>query len=297
MTPTLTLEIEEEIVIVPRPPSGRSWALLFVICGLLLFSLAALQVISFVEYERSQRYLTALIDRIASPSLPPSQQAIAIVEYLRNKSDRSNRQSFLLPIFSVLRPTAKEVATGGGDCADQSRFTIVLLKLRNIQAQKWALYDPHLKPHHAVVELISERGKMVIDPLFGMWFPRPDGGYYDIESLRRNREILRQRVQELTANSTETEPATDGYHVRIREYPLKSYIYTNARTINWDKSLVMRLSYRLLHFSIGDLANHVPRPDFVEQPALMVIYGAIIPEVCILIVLIGAVRRWRRQSL
>jgi hypothetical protein len=290
MTLTLAFEIEEEIVIVRRPPRGRPWAPFYVVCALLLISLAALQAISLVEYARDQRRLTLLVNQIASPSLPPSQQAMAINDFLRPKSDRSNRQYYLAPIFAFLRPTAEEIARDGGDCADRSRLMIVLLGLRGIHATKWALYGPQMKPHHAVAELDSERGKMVIDPLFGLVFSRPEGGYYDIAALRRDSTILRQRVQELAAQNLQ--PGT----APVRGYPLNQYVYSNVRTINWEKSRVMHALYGLLHFFIGDRANYIARPGFVEQPALMIVYGAIIPEVCVLIALIGVARRQKKLS-
>jgi len=272
---------------------SRLRANLYMACALVLVISATLQVVSLVSYAREEAFLVALMNRIASPSLPPSEQAIAISNFLSDKSDRSNRQYFLLPVFGFLRPTAEEVASAGGDCADQSRLTIVLLGLRNIHAEKWALYDPTMKPHHAVVELDSEHGKMVIDPLFNLWFPRPEGGYYGIESLRQNPEILSQRVRDLAARTDD--PVRDDQY-RLREYPLNRYIYTNARTINWEKSPAMHLAYRILHALLGDRANYISRPEFAERPALMVVYGAIIPEVLALIVLLGAAGREKRMT-
>ena len=260
------------------------------VCISLLAILAATQLVSLRHYESDREYLTKLMDQIASPSLPPSQQAIAINNYLRPKSERSNRQYYLSPIFAFLRPTAGEIAESGGDCTDRSRLMVVLLGLHNIHAEKWALYDPHMKPHHAVVELDSEQVKMVIDPLFGLWFPRPEGGFYDIAALRQDPKILRQRVQELIGQKAQPGTAS------LQDYPLSEYVYSNARTINWNKSWVMRVSYGVLHFLIGDRANYITRPAWAERPSLMVTYGAIIPEALVIIALIGATRRRRNTS-
>lgn len=233
----------------------------------LLVMCVLLQATALVKYLEDQAYLRGLMSQIASPSLPPSQQAEAISRYLAYKPDESLDSYFLLPIFRPLRPSAREVADQGGDCADRSRLMVVVLELRNIQATKWALYTPSGEPKHAVVELRSEAGKMVIDPLYDMWFPKPTGGFYDIDDLRRDSSILRDRVLALRAESaTRITP-------RIDWYPLDRYIYKNARSINWDKSIVMRGAYRVLHALLGHRIDDVWRPEFTSQPALMIIYG------------------------
>ena len=87
---------------------------------------------------------------------------------------------------------------------DRSRLVIRLLRLHGIEASKWALYTKEMKSVHAVVELEAETGKMVADPLYGLWFPRPDGGYYDIKELRQSPSILRGRIQTLVREGNAT---------------------------------------------------------------------------------------------
>ena len=69
------------------PNKSRLKAYLYLVCALILVVSAALQAVSLVAYARDERYLVALMNRIASPSLPPSEQAIAISNYLNDKSD------------------------------------------------------------------------------------------------------------------------------------------------------------------------------------------------------------------
>ncbi len=45
--------------------------------------LFVLQCISIVDYLNEERYLSGLMDRIAPRSLPPSEQAIKVVESLK----------------------------------------------------------------------------------------------------------------------------------------------------------------------------------------------------------------------
>ena len=71
-----------------------------------------------------------------------------------------------------------EVLEHGGDCADRSRLLIVLLRHEGIYATKVALHDSQGSPQHAVVSasIEDEDHSMVIDALFGMYFPKPEGG-------------------------------------------------------------------------------------------------------------------------
>ena len=69
---------------------------------------------------------------------------------------------------------------------------IALLHLPAIESPKWGLYSKDLRPQHAVTEVHVENGEMVVDPLFGLWFSRPDGdGYYGVKDLKDHPEILK----------------------------------------------------------------------------------------------------------
>lgn len=248
----------------------RKWYFLSILAIALGF-----QFISAAYYFREQAELGNYLDRVANPSSPPSELTKDVVLSLKGKPDE-NDSYFLLPLFRPLRPAPWQVIEKGGDCADRSRAVIALLRLRGIHASKWALYDAHGESVHAVLEADVESGKMVVDPLFGLWFPRPQGGYYDIGALRQNSKIIAQRIAELRAQGVQ--PGTD----RLDFYPLNRYVYTHARTINWDKNVILRFLYALLHRILGERADSLARPAFAEEPPLMVIYGSATLEVAVL---------------
>lgn len=235
----------------------------------LLSTVTTVQVLAFSAYLEDKRELTALFDAIAQRNLPPSEQIKRVLSFLRDKPMIRNESYFFLPVFSFLRPTARQVVTQGGDCADRSRLVVSLLDLRNIRASKWALYSEDLRPQHAVVEAEVEAGKMVVDPLFGLWFPRPEGRYYGIQELAANPYVLESRVQELLSRGEQPGVAS------LRLYPLDKYVYQNARTINWQKSVAMRLIHRFLQQTLGKSVDEIPRPAVVEEPALMVTWGMV----------------------
>ena len=240
--------------------------------GVALLAALAVQSYVLVAYLRDQQFLHQLMDRIASSALPPSEQVKCIVDSFRGQPIESNDEFFLASVFRFLRPTPRQVSELGGCCSDRCRLIVVLLGLRGIRASKWAIYSPDLVPCHAVVELEAESGKMVVDPSYGLWFPRPDGGYYGVEQLRNHPEILPQRIQELRAKGNPMGLAN------LASYPLDEYTFTHARTMNWDKIWVSRMLYRLLYRVMGARVNKAFRPAWAEQPALIILCTVFLVE-------------------
>jgi hypothetical protein len=253
-----------------------------IVIAVVIACLFVLQCISVIDYLREEDYLLGLMDRIAPRSLPPSEQAIKVVESLKNlpvkefSSTRQDTPYFLLPIFSFLRPMPRQVMEQGGDCADRSRLVIRMLRLHGIEASKWALYTQEMKSVHAVVELEAETGKMVADPDFGLWFPRSSGGYYSIRDLRQSPKILRDRIQSLVEQGKRP-GASD-----LRKYPLDDYIYEYAKTINWEKWVVTWPLYKILSVIMGPSVDDLQRPAFVEAPQLMVVIIAAVLQASLL---------------
>jgi len=264
--------------------------------------LFVLQCISFIDYLNEEEYLLGLMDRVAPRSLPPSDQAIKVVESLKGlpvkdfSALQQDSRYFLLPIFSFLRPMPRQVMEQGGDCADRSRLVIRMLRLHGIGASKWALYTKEMKSVHAVVELEAEAGKMVADPLYGLWFPRPDGGYYDIKELRQSPSILQGRIQTLLREGVR--PGSSD----LKSYPIDEYTYQYAKSINWEKWAVTWPLYKALSIIIGPSIDNFQRPMLVEAPQLMVvmmagaIQGGVIIAYFALVRLGGNTRRERVPS-
>lgn len=255
-----------------------------------LVLLVGLQSASLAYYLREQRVLRAYVGGVVGSGLPPSEQVKALVLSLKDKSGEGNDGYFLLPVFRFLRPTPLQVIEKGGDCGDRSRLLIAMLRLRGIHASKWALYNAEGESKHAVVQAQVESGDMVADPLFGIWFPKARGGYYAIPELRRDPRILQQRIEELRAKGLRPGAA------RLEFYEFNEYIYTDARTINWNKSFIMKFAYRVLYAILRGKADDIGRPALVEEPPLMVISGAAALELVTIFAWIILARR-RKQML
>ena len=110
---------------------------------------------------------------------------------------------------------------------------------------------------------------MLVDPLFGIWFPKPQGGFYGIHDLRQNPRILSQRIADLRQRGINRGA------VILDTYDFHEYVYSDPRTINWSKSSILRLTYRALHHFWGDRVDEFPRPAFTAEPSLMVLYAAL----------------------
>ena len=262
--------------------------------AVMMACLFVLQCISIIDYLNEEEYLLGLMDRVAPRSLPPSEQAIKVVESLKGlpvkdfSAMQQDSRYFLLPIFSFLRPMPRQVMEQGGDCADRSRLVIRMLRLHGIGASKWALYTKEMKSVHAVVELEAEAGKMVADPLYGLWFPRPDGGYYDIKELRQSSSILQGRIQTLLREGVR--PGSSD----LKSYPIDEYTYQYAKSINWEKWAVTWPLYKALSIIMGPSIDNFQRPMLVEAPQLMVVMMAALLQGGVLAAYVLAVKTRKR---
>ncbi len=187
---------------------------------------------------------------------------------------------FFHPVFRMLKPTALQVVDAGGDCAYKARAAIVLLDKLGIHATKLALYDKHGKPQHAVALADTAQGKYVVDLLYGFIFENEDGSPTSLSSLEANPQVLHEALDRFQSAG----------HPRAALYPVERYTYAKVRTINWHKNGALAFLYGGLTMLLGqDRVDSWPRPYLVEEPALMVIVGALLLQVALVL---GALVPW-----
>lgn len=245
----------------------------------LIIILTLIDIVLIVKYRDDNKYLLNLSGQIVSSQDIPSEKTIKFMKYIREEvPDKRNTSFFLLPVLRFLRPTARQAAENGGDCADSSRLLIRLLRLNNIQASKVALYDKQQAPQHAVVQVnIENNQKMVVDPYFGIYFPKKNAGkYYSLDDIKNTESILHDRVTALVDQGEQHRPL-------LSRYPFAQYTYAQPRTINWDKSFLLKIIYQITKFFIGERVDEIKRPYFVESPALMLLYAVLSLQVIIVI--------------
>lgn len=241
-----------------------------------------------IKYNFDNNFLSNYAEQYISESGKESDTAVQLATAIRNKLvAKRNSGSFIAPVFRFLRPTARQIAESGGDCADKSRLLITLLKLKGIDASKVALYDDQEKPRHAVVEVkIENDQEMAIDAYYGLYFPKPGGGYYSVWDIQQDESILKSRIDSLLAQGN------DVRRPRLSRYPYHKYTYRQPRTINWDKSFVMQGLYTVLTTIFGqDAINRLERPYITERPALMLLAVCLFLQLVIAITYLPVINR------
>jgi hypothetical protein len=234
-------------------------------------AIAAVLLCAILDGALLAKYMSddAVLERVIEldDTLTPSGKVVSIIDYIEtNVPKRETTDESFIPGLAFLRPTARQVLEKGGDCADRSRLLIELLKREGVSASKVALYDRQGVPQHAVVEAVieDEDRAMAVDALFGMYFPNPAGGFHSIADINRDESILVARIEALGPSEAD-----------IRSYPVDRYTYASPRSINWDKSPMMRGLYRGLRAVMGDAVDDLERPAIVEDPVLMTLVGAL----------------------
>jgi transglutaminase-like putative cysteine protease len=236
-----------------------------------LIALTLVDAALVVKYVSDNRALAEFSRPHLGEARSASDKAKALSTAIRTSlPSNPNPRSFVVPVFRMLRATPRQVIEGGGECGDKSRLLIALLRLEGIESSKVALYDDAGIPRHAVVEVELEDGsRMVVDPLYNLFYPRPEGGYYSIRDMAADKSILWDRIEAMNALGK------DGFQPAVKWYRKKQNTFRNPRTINWDKNALSRLAYRALGAVLGDRVNRLKRPYFVERPALTVLYAVL----------------------
>jgi len=229
----------------------------------------ALGVCCYISYRFDCAKLRRIAEQAAPASQLPSQRVIALLDWVfHNRGFHENDRYFLLP---QLRATPMQVVEGGGDCADKSRLLSSLLREVGIASTMLMCFDPRTgAPTHTVVEAkIEDNSFMVVDPVYRLWFPRPDGqGYYDLPALRRDPRILNSRLDDLLAVAAPRNP--------LHSYNRRSAVYDRATAINWNKNAVTRFLHDRIRAVKGDAVHRIPRPILLEEPKLFVAFALIV---------------------
>jgi len=91
------------------------------------------------------------------------------------------------------------VKAGGGDCAHRGRVFTVLLRQHGVNASKLAVYNSGGDPVHAIVEVKTEKGAYVVDPLFDVIHEDESGAPIPLQELQRDPTLLRESITRAVA--------------------------------------------------------------------------------------------------
>jgi hypothetical protein len=144
-----------------------------------------------------------------------------------------------------------------------------LLREVGIPASMAMCFDPRTghSTHTIVVAVIAPGTDMVVDPVYDIFFPRPDQrGYYGLLDLRRDSTILPRRLDALCAERPRPHP--------IHYYNRVSAVYSHASCMNWERNRLTRVLRDFLVRDDGDAVHTVARPVVLEEPKLFVSLAA-----------------------
>ncbi len=244
-----------------------------------------------VRYQRDNQQLLEFTKRYVDSSDLPSEKATRLLEAIRESTApwggpaemrdqlasyvKQNRSAITVGVpapsafdqsgfFGSLGLTPAEVLERGGPCASKSRLMTTLMHLQGLDAHRLQLYDEDANVVHSVVEIEVEGGSwMVGDPLYGLYFPRPEGGFYTAAELGADHEIVRMRIDVMMANGT--------FPKTWRRYDDNyTYQYASPRLAWLPNSPLRRVLYEITELLVGEERMlRAKRPYFMERPALM----------------------------
>ena len=146
------------------------------------------------------------------------------IKYFSNSNFESFKANFLSPLTFHLM-------TANGSCGS---FTLILGRL--LRELNYPVRFAQMKVNgeyggHIILEVKTKEGWKVLDPLFDLYFTRPDGKLANFEDVKANWSYYAQQV-----------PA---------DYDL-SYRYEGVQYTNWQKiPVIMPLTKKVLNFTIG----------------------------------------------
>ena len=167
-------------------------------------------------------------------------------------------------LFPGIRATAVQVLERGGDCADRSRLLTTVLSEYGIRATMVMLAPcTGCSFGHTVVEAIVADGRIVVDPTYGIAFPKPGGGYYDIRDLRRDPSIVRHEVAALQVQDKDKQAYVD-FRSRYLGY------FNDSRTINFGTNAFGQWATRIV-LAFDAEPELIYRPRILEDPILVLV--------------------------
>ena len=106
-------------------------------------------------------------------------------------------------------------------------------------------------------------GPIVVDPVYNLTFPSPEGGYYPIRQIRDDSSILPRRLDDLIISRGKIDKiaqyrtSDDGAH------------YGYPKTINLEKNIITRMAKIIIGLFV-DEPELINRPRYLEDPKLFV---------------------------
>jgi hypothetical protein len=235
------------------------------ISGVLAALSALSAVIVYLSWSGDREVLRGIAAQESRSYRTVEQSVVGLNTWVyHNKGFAKNKAFFLHP---SLGPTPIQVLEAGGDCADKSRLLAALLSELGVKSTLAMLYPcPECKPVHTIVEARTSRDRIAVDPVFDVHVPDGNGGYLGIDELSRSPDALDDRIRHLREVRAAGDPIQ--YYSYDREH------FRNARTVNWNKGILLRMAASVLSV-LGYDPFRVARPMVLEDPKRLVLTASL----------------------
>lgn len=243
-------------------------------------------------YASDNAWLASVARDLTKDAKAADERVLALLDWVHNGLEtRKNDRHFLL---ARLGPTPIQIMREGGDCADKSRLLCAMLREIDIAATPVMCFDSQSgKPTHTIVEArIADGESMVVDPAYGLFFPRDkEAGYHDLLDLRRDPSIVERRVDAIARRRSNMREE-DRYYLRAHTG------YHGLSTFNWNKGSMSGALHDFLERRMGDDVYRLHRPATLERPKLLVAWSCLLAAILLQVVAIlsrGLARRRAHQ--
>lgn len=210
----------------------------------LLFSngfVLAMLLFFYVQADYEAQLFKSLAVHVQS-QCPPDQSRDSILiqslhvthELGKNRSLLFSKRAIENPHADLLKPLTYDLMTGQQACGGFSYVLGRLLKEMDVEIRFAQMEVNHIYGGHIIVEAKMPYGWVVLDPMFDLFFLKPNGHMAGFAEVRANWNYYKNQVPH------DYNPA---------------YAYENVRYTNWEKiPVVMPALKNLLSWSMGEEA-------------------------------------------
>ena len=248
----------------------------------------AMAVALYVNWESDNNIIRQQALTIAEMLPNAAERIIAINNWTYdNKGFEKNREYFLLP---QLGPTPLQILESGGDCSDKSRLVAAMLNQLGIHSGLLMISPcAGCAPIHTVVEAVYEHGRMIVDPIWNIYYPEGESdrflGAAELAGTERGYQHL-LHLQQLRGPSD-----------KISLMPTAEATFDFTKSVNWEANWGTRAASKMLK-AAGYSPETILRPRMLEDPKLAMSMFAFVGGVgCVVPAIFAFCFRWIRQSL
>ncbi len=157
--------------------------------------------------------------------------SLRLTHFLEERRNRVFEQEEIDGMSELIRPVSYDLMTAKGSCGSYSMVLGCILhelgfKIRFAQMKVGEVWGGHI-----IIEVQTQKGWVVLDPSFELYFKKPNGDLACFKDVQNNWKAYRQQVPE------------DYIH---------DYAYADVRYTNWTKIPVVSPMLRgIFNFTIG----------------------------------------------